>query len=144
MARIPDPQPGLVISYAYLWCREAAQGRDECAKYRPAVVVLSVEEGGARGKRVMVAPVTHSLPADPGTAIEIPGATKWRLGLDSDRSWIVLSEVNRFEWPGPDLRPIAAGRWAYGELPASLFGFVRNRLATLARERKTRLVDRHY
>lgn len=57
-------------------------------------------------------------------AIEIPAATKARLGLDAERSWIVTSEVNVFSWPGPDLRPVdpkAPGRgFAYGFLPAAL------------------------
>jgi len=38
-------------------------------------------------------------------AVEISHETKRRLGLDDDRSWIVLTEANRFAWPGPDLRP---------------------------------------
>ena len=33
--------------------------------------------------------------------MEIPLATKARLGLDDARSWIVLNEANRFIWPGP-------------------------------------------
>ncbi len=43
-----------------------------------------------------------------------------RLGLDDERSWVVLSEGNRFLWPGPDLRPArpeAAATIAYGQLP---------------------------
>ena len=42
-------------------------------------------------------------PHDPEAAVEIPLATKMRLGLDDDRSWIILTEANRFTWPGPDL-----------------------------------------
>ena len=142
MARIPDPQPGLVISYAYLWKREAAQGRDERTKYRPAVVVLAVESDDAHGKTVLVAPITHRQPDDPAAGVEIPPLTKRRLGLDPERSWIVLSEVNRFEWPGPDLLPIAPGQWAYGILPAGLFGIVRDRLVGIVRQRKLAQVRR--
>src|ERR1700739_4639183 len=40
-------------------------------------------------------------------ALEIPTPTKDRLGLDSDRSWVVLTEANDFIWPGPDLRPLS-------------------------------------
>jgi hypothetical protein len=28
------------------------------------------------------------------------------LGLDAERCWIMVTEINRFIWPGPDLRPI--------------------------------------
>jgi hypothetical protein len=45
-------------------------------------------------------------PSDPCEAIENPPATKRRLGLDDERSWIVLTESNRFVWPGPDVRPV--------------------------------------
>jgi hypothetical protein len=48
----------------------------------------------------LVCPVTHSPPSDPGDAIEIPPATKRRLGLDDERSWIVLTESNRFVCQG--------------------------------------------
>ena len=142
MARIPDPQPGLVISYAYLWQREATQGRDEGTKYRPAVVVLAVESDGPHGKTVLVAPISHRQPDDPAIGIEIPPLTKSRLGLDPERSWVIVSEVNRFEWPGPDLLPVAPGQWAYGILPAGLFRIIRDRLAGLAGQRKLAQVRR--
>jgi len=70
---------------------------------------------------VTVAPVTHSEPANPGNTIEIPLSTKRRLGLDSARSWVMVNEVNRFAWPGPDLRPATAERFDYGLLPPALF-----------------------
>ena len=142
MARIPDPQPGLVISYAYLWQRDATQGRDEGTKYRPAVIVLSVETEDGYGNTVLVAPITHRKPDDPAAGVEIPPLTKRRLGLDSERSWVILSEVNRFEWPGPDLLPVAPGQWAYGILPAGLFRIIRDRLADLARQRRLAHVRR--
>ena len=142
MARIPDPQPGLVISYAYLWKRDAAQGREEGIKYRPAVVVLAVESDEGRGKSVLVAPITRQKPDDAATAVEIPPLTKRRLGLDAEPSWVILSEVNRFEWPGPDLLPVAPGQWAYGMLPEGLFRTIRDRLAGIARQRKLAQVRR--
>lgn len=142
MARIPDPQPGLVIRYAYLWRRDATQGRDEGTKYRPAVVVLAVEPDDEFGKIVLVAPITHRKPDDPATGVEIPPLTKRRLGLDPEQSWVIVSEVNRFEWPGPDLLPIAPGRWAYGVLPAGLFRMIRDRLAHSARQRNVAQVRR--
>ena len=38
-----------------------------------------------------------------------PDTVKRRLELDDERSWIVLTEANRFIWPGPDLRPSTPG-----------------------------------
>ena len=63
--------------------------------------------------------------------IEIPAVVKARLGLDGERSWIVVDEANVFAWPGPDLRMLpgqGAESSAYGFLPP---GFFRIGLAAL-------------
>ena len=79
--------------------------------------------------QVLVLPVTHTPPYNAADAVEIPLATKQRLGLDGERSWIVLTEVNEFIWPGPDIRPVPGGDGsiAYGVLPPRLFDVVRDR-----------------
>jgi hypothetical protein len=67
--------------------------------------------------------MTHTVPQNPADAVEIPQVTKDRLGLDSDRSWIVVSEANDFVWPGPDSRPLPGKGLetvAYGFLPPRL------------------------
>lgn len=68
-------------------------------------------------------PITHVPHGDPNVAIEIPLAVKRHLGLDDERSWIVVDEFNTFTWPGYDLRPIKnkQGRIDYGFLPPKLF-----------------------
>ncbi len=118
----------MVIRYAYLWRSEHERGLEEGAKDRPCAVLLAVtDEAGDR--KVVVLPVTHTPPRDPTLAVEIPPATKRRLGLDDARSWIVIAEANRFTWPGPDLRPMKSGETStvvYGELPADLFRKVRD------------------
>ncbi len=118
----------MVIRYAYLWRSEHERGLEEGAKDRPCAVLLAVtDEAGDR--KVVVLPVTHTPPRDPTLAVEIPPATKRRLGLDDARSWIIIAEANRFTWPGPDLRPMKSGETStvvYGELPADLFRKVRD------------------
>ena len=126
---LPAPVPGLVLRYAFLWSHEAAAGREEGGKDRPCAVLLTTVTRAGRSI-VTVLPVTHAAPADPQLAIEIPAATKARLGLDEARSWIILSEANRFEWPGPDLRPVPGGEAAsvaYGHLPAKLYEQLRTK-----------------
>ena len=144
MASIPDPTPGLVISYFHLWRQEAAKGRDEGSKKRPCVVVLATRSDEGSDKTALVAPITHSPPDDPSAAVEIPPGTRHRLGLDEDRSWIIVSELNRFEWPGPDLHPVAPGRWTHGHLPAGVFRTVRNRLVELASQRRLARIQRDH
>jgi hypothetical protein len=71
--------------------------------------------------------------------------TKRRLGLDAARSWVIVNEVNRFFWPGPDLRLVsrdAIGRFDYGFLPPALFREIRARLAASAKTRRLAIVSR--
>lgn len=96
----PSPYPGLVIRYAYLWKREADVGREEGSKDRPCAIVMAVVTQDGE-QEVLVLPITHSPPANPADAVEIPSQTKARLGLDADRSWVVITEANAFVWPGP-------------------------------------------
>ncbi len=94
-----------MIRYSYLWKREQDEGREDGSKDRPCAIVLSVlDEDGER--EVLALPITHTAPANPDDAIEIPAVTKNRLGLDADRSWIVITEANEFVWPGPNLGPL--------------------------------------
>lgn len=122
MTKIPEPFPGLVISYSYLWRKDHLAGREEGVKDRPCAIVLSRKTSG-ENTIVTVAAITHSEPESPGMAVEIPLKVKAYLNLDSERSWIVCSEVNRFIWPGPDLRRIPGQKempYSYGVLPPKL------------------------
>ena len=94
---------------------------------------------------VTVLPITLSRPADPRHGVEIPHATKRRLGLYDARSWVVLTEANRFVWPGPDLRPSIPGdatSVAYGLLPYALFEDIRLKFIAALNTRIARAVPR--
>ncbi len=125
----PAPVPGLVIRYSYLWASEHARGQEEGVKDRPCAVILATKTE-ANDQVVTVLPISHTPPAIPLLAVEIPTAVKRRLRLDDERSWVVLSEANRFTWPGPDLRPLRPGdpqSTAYGPLPFGLFEDIRRK-----------------
>ncbi len=109
-----------------MWAREAAAGEESGRKDRPVVVVIArIEQQGGTG--LLVAPITHSPPETAGEAIEIPANVKKQLGLDAEPSWIALTELNRFIWPGPDIRPVAGGDSPfYDALPDWLFRRVRD------------------
>jgi hypothetical protein len=112
-----------------LWRSEAARGQEEGTKDRPCAVILTTEND-AGDLIVTVLPITHSPPANPALSVELPLTTKRRLGLDDERSWIVITDANRFTWPGPDLRPTQPGKSAsvaYGLLPAHLYREVRDK-----------------
>lgn len=138
---LPRPEPGLVIRYAYLWLSEHRTGRDDGVKDRPCAIVLTVAEE----ERVLVLPVTRSAPKTAADAIELPPQVKKQLGLDAERSWVVLSECNDFIWPGPDLRRVGErgdASVAYGFLPPRFFAELRRRFVALARDRRNVRIPR--
>ena len=129
------PVAGQVICYFYLWNREAQQGREESMKDRPCAIVMAVED--QEGKPlVVVLPISHARPGQMTFAVELPTETKRRIGLDDERSWVVIDEYNWFRWPGPDLRPSEVGDLdtvVMGVLPPTLFKTIRTKFAELAR-----------
>lgn len=134
----PAPRAGMVIRYSYLWRSEQRRGLEEGLKDRPCAVLLAVTGGG--GERRVVLPIIHALPRDPAEAVELPHSTKRRLGLDDQRSWVVLTQANRFVWPGPDLRLVRPGDSSsvvYGELPSDLFRILKDRWLRLSAARRS-------
>jgi hypothetical protein len=132
---LPQPVPGLVIRYSYLWHTEQIQGREEGQKDRPCAIVAAIRSDETGGTRVLVLPITHSPPEQTSLAVEIPAKVKHRLQLDNAPSWVVLTEWNEFVWPGPDLRRLpdaGTSSVAYGMLPPGLFAAIRERFLALA------------
>jgi hypothetical protein len=75
------------------------------------VIVLAVGREANGATVVTVLPITHSAPAEPAAAVEIPMPVKRHLGLDDDPSWIIVAEGNEFVWPGYDLRKPHSDRY---------------------------------
>jgi hypothetical protein len=141
---IPAPKPGLVIRYGFLWSNERASGATEGAKDRPCAIVVAARRGSNGEIQTIVAPITHKPPDDPTASIEIPAATCKNLRLDTGRHWLRLDELNRFAWPGYDLRPIPGQprRYDYGMLPASLFRQLREGILARQKARAGRVISR--
>ena len=141
---LPKPQPGLVVSYSYLWAREHNSGAEEGRKTRPCAIIAARQVIEGR-EVVTVVPITHSPPLSPADAVEIPAALKAHLGLDDIPSWIVVTETNDFLWPGPDLRPLpgtSPSKFHYGMLPPRFFAHVRDRILQTHLHRKLNRVER--
>lgn len=140
---LPSPHPGLVISYSYLWQDAKRRGEKEGRKNRPCAIILTrqVIEGVCI---VSAVPITHSPPADPADAIALPPGLKRHLGLDDAPSWIVVTELNDFVWPGPDLHPIPGkqGRFDYGVLPPAYFRKLQEAIFERLKSRKVGVVTR--
>jgi hypothetical protein len=140
---IPTPEPGLVLNYAYLWHEEFRSGQEEGRKNRPTVIVLCAKQAKDQATVVTVLPITHAAPKNESEAVEIPQAIKKHLGLDDDRSWIIIAEGNEFVWPGFDLRKVPnKDAYEYGFLPPSLFDKVRDAFVEFAKIGKPKLTPR--
>lgn len=139
---IPEPRPGLVIRYDYLWSREAAGGRDG-GKDRPACLVAATKPADVP-RYVVILPITHSQPDADTPAVEIPERVRQALGLDEDRSWVILSEHNVDEWPNGGLSAVPGrpGEFAYGFIPPKLFRQIRDGFLELARRGRSGRVRR--
>ena len=93
---LPDPRPGLVFRYDYLWSRESISGRDQ-GKERPACLVAA-SDPATKPRFVVILPITHSPPSGDTIGIEIPPRVRQAIGLDDAPCWVVVSEHNVDEW----------------------------------------------
>jgi hypothetical protein len=140
---IPTPEPGLVLNFAYLWHYEHQAGREEGRKDRPSVIVLCVRRENDDATLVTVVPITHRAPVDPARAVELPLAVKRHLGLDDDRSWVMVDEGNEFVWPGYDLRKVSTSdRYDFGFLPPRLFDRIRRAFVDFHKTNRAQLTPR--
>ena len=139
---IPDPEPGLVVHFNYLWTSEFDRGRQEARYPRPCAIVLSYRRSADGAMIAMLAPITHAEPRPDDRAIEIPLAVKKRLGMDDQRSWVVVDEVNETVWPGYDLQTNAQGQYAYGFIPPTLFRRIKAEMLQLLKASRLKRVPR--
>ncbi len=139
---IPDPEPGLVVHFNYLWSSEFDRGREEARYPRPCAIVLSYRRTADGATIAMLAPITHSQPRPGDRAIEIPQAVKKQLGLDDLKSWVMVDEVNETAWPGFDLQTNAEGQYAYGFIPPNLFRRIKAEMMQVLKASRLRRVPR--
>jgi hypothetical protein len=137
------PKPGQVIGYRYLWWSEHRKGLEEGAKDRPCAVVYAVAAAGGKS-RVYVLPITHSKPLETENGLEMLPQWKQHLGLDDEPSWIITSELNHFEWPGPDIRGSDTEAISYGFLPYKVTTRLREMIRARVKEKNISTVDRDF
>ncbi|MCK0199082.1 hypothetical protein MWN34_19470 [Ancylobacter sp. 6x-1] len=138
----PEPKPGLILRYDYLWTHEAAAGRDQ-GKDRPTCLVAATDSL-VRPRYVVLLPITHTPPSGDTVGIEIPAKVKEAIGLDSEPSWVIVSEHNIDERPNGGLSPVPGkpGEFSYGFIPPGLFAKIRARFLELARAKRSGAVRR--
>lgn len=138
----PDPKPGMVVRYDYLWSHEAAVGREQ-GKDRPTCLVAA-SDSQTKPRYVVLLPITHSPPGTEAIGIEIPAKVKRAIGLDDEPSWVIISEHNIDEWPNAGLSPVPGtpGIYSYGFIPPGLFAAIKARFLELARAKQSESVRR--
>jgi hypothetical protein len=151
MARIPEPVPGLIFRYGYLWLREFRQGRTDPAKDRPACIVVRVAEvadpglhvTGARAARlqpgdVVILPITTQRPLADQSVIELTPDEKRLCRLDpAVPSWVIVSEFNADIWPNADLSLVPeTGEFFYGIARPGLLARIGRAFAEANRTRR--------
>jgi len=138
----PEPKPGLVVRYDYIWSREALAGRQQ-GKDRPACLVAA-SDSLVRPRYVVLLPVTPTPPVGDTIGIEIPMKVKQAIGLDAEPSWVIVSEHNIDEWPNGGLSPVPGkpGVFAYGFVPPDLFVQIKAQFVKLAKAKRSSAVRR--
>ncbi len=138
---LDPPKPGQVIDYRYLWWSEHRKGLEEGRKDRPCAVVFAVENEGGKSK-VYVLPITHTKPFESENGIELLAQWKQLLRLDAQPSWVITSELNHFEWPGPDISGDRTDAISRGFLPHKVTTRLREMVLARIRKKSMRTVDR--
>jgi mRNA-degrading endonuclease toxin of MazEF toxin-antitoxin module len=136
------PVSGLVVRYDYLWDDERLLGKVEGSKDRPCAVVLALQGDSMGRQLVIVAAITHTKPQSADAGIEISAHAKRMLGLDGERSWIIVTEVNVVDWSDPGFVPVKPEQWSYGSLPKALAIQVRNSISERAKSKRLGQVNR--
>lgn len=139
---LPEPKPGLVIRYDYLWTREVSAGRDQ-GKDRPACLVAA-SDSTRTPRFVVILPITHTPPDSDVVAVEIPPKVRRAIGLDDAPSWVIVSEHNVDEWPNGGLASIPGrpGVFSYGFIPPGLFGQIKGEFLALVKRGRSARVRR--
>ena len=137
MVALPEPRPGLVIRYDYLWTHEAAVGRDQ-GKERPACLIAA-SNPAMSPRFVVILPITHSPPGKDSVGVEIPAKVRQAIGLDETPSWVIVSEHNIDEWPNGGMAPVPGrpGVFSYGFIPPGLFAQVKAKFLALSQQKRS-------
>ena len=119
---LPTPVPGLVIGYEFLFREDHAAGRENANRPHPCAIIIVTEDGPHQ--RVRVVAISHAPPSPSAAAhhMQLTPAECRQIGQDHADHWVNLRDINGFDWPGYDLKPIAPGKnYAFGRLPRATF-----------------------
>jgi hypothetical protein len=141
--KINKPKIGMVIRYSFLWGHEKQRGAIEGSKDRPCAIVVAAPVDEFGNVNVILAPITHSPPKDKEDSIILPPNVCKALGLDDKENWLRIDELNRFAWPGFDLRAIPNQEtYEYGMLPQEIFEKLKAKIVERNKAKKVQVFKR--
>lgn len=119
---LPKPVPGLVIGYEFLFREDEEAGLENASRPHPCAIILVTKEGP--NQRVSLVAISHSPPSlnEAGHYMKLTPGECRHMGLDSGDHWINLRDINSFDWPGYDLKPIAPNKtYVFGRMSKGAF-----------------------
>jgi hypothetical protein len=93
---------------------------------------------------VYVLPITHTKPLDTEDGLQMLPQWKKHLGLDDESSWIMTSELNHFEGPGPDIRGDSTEAISFGFLPHKVTTHLREMIRARVGAKNISTIDRDF
>jgi hypothetical protein len=90
----------------------------------------------------MLCPITHTEPTPPSVGIEISSEDSKESGLDDQRSWVIVSEVNKVSWSSGRFERTNFGKWEYGELPEQVMMAIREAIVARVSAGQMDVIDR--
>lgn len=139
------PETGLVFRYDFVFREEHAQGIDS-GKDRPCAIVVAMDQGEGQGHKILAAPITHTPPSREGDGVEIPHKLARHLGLDDERMWVKVNDLNRFTWEEGRIpfgvTPVSRNTPAYGVMPDKFHQQVIDGVRERAREKTLAITPR--
>ena len=166
MAKIPEPQAGLVFRYRYLRIWQYQRG-EQAGKERPCCLLLPLTAGQevignpihnelgetvisryiAENNDVLILLIQSDRPGQDQIGLELTIEDKRYVGLDDDApSYIIVSEANVDKWPNADmcLIPGRQSSFTYSRpLPGPTFARVMRAFLKVREAKKSRVLVRH-
>jgi hypothetical protein len=93
MSNFPDS--GTIVSYPYLWRRQAEKGQESGEKNRPVCLAITFRDQRRAVTHLVILAITGTPPTLGQKAIEIPPLEVKRAGLSTlKRAWLMVGEYN--------------------------------------------------
>ncbi len=138
----PEPQPGQIIRFDYLWKREEERGAMQGMKDRPCVVLAKTTCEHTGAEAVIVCPITHSPPYEDQECVRISKKDSRQMGLSKSEQWVKTDEANVVPWSDPGIIRATPTKWLFGRVPKYAFEAIRQSVLDCSKKQRLEMVNR--